>query len=174
MSFKSSPKSWFLATKSVSQLSSTMAARTPLPAFCFENPLERTLTPINPSPAVLSWTFSFFFAPLAMRSFSSHSRAASTSLLVAVKASLAFESETSVRLRSSATSFMLALVKEGEEEEKERKAWPATCGTRRGDRRGIIAIHGAYARGSVRLSSRELTDQWEPDYFEEGSTCHHL
>ena len=130
-----------------------MAARTPLLAFCFEKPLERTLTPINPSPAVLSRTFSFFFAPLAMRSSSSHSRAASTSLLVTVKASLAFESETSVRLRSSATSFMLALVKEGEEEEKERKAWPATRGTRCGDRRGIIAVMGAYASGFPLVNS---------------------
>ena len=62
---------------------------------------------------------------------------------------MAFESETSVRLRSSATSFMLAFVKEGEEEEKERKAWPATRGTRCGDRRGIIAVSGAYASGSL-------------------------
>jgi len=89
---------WFLATKFISQLSSTTAARAPLLAFCFENPLEGTPASINPSPAVLSRTLSFFFAPLVTRSFPSHLKAAPTSLLVTIKASLAFESETSVCL----------------------------------------------------------------------------
>ena len=44
---------------------------------------------------------------------------------------------------------MLVFVKEGEEEEKGRKTWPVTCGTRRGDRREIIAVSGAYAAGPV-------------------------
>ena len=58
---------------------------------------------------------------------------------------------------------MLAFVKEGGEKEKERKAWLATFGTSRGDRRGIIAVLGAYADGfilgSVRFSGCELAGQ---------------
>lgn len=36
----------------------------------------------------------------------------------------------------------MAFVKEGEEHEKEQKAWPVTCGTRRGDRRGHTREEG--------------------------------
>src|SRR5229473_8436957 len=74
----SRPKRALRATKSVSQLSSTRAARTPPGDEPI--PRERTDAPTRPSPAVRCATLAAFLAPETVRSFWSHLSAADTSL----------------------------------------------------------------------------------------------
>lgn len=112
------------ATKSVSHLSSTIAALVPM-----------TVTPINPSFATLPPTFSAFFAPEISRSFSNHSNAASIEWEEAESASFALERETGLRLRSSAMremgTFCEGVLNEGKEVERYRDEEVAGCMYRR-------------------------------------------